>query len=127
MPLLWAHGDIVGDISKDLLLLHVDTAHQALPALLQALKNADRAYRSSLKTRFRRGGLAGLDIVHALLYFALLGKPLPKHAVPFLLTTTQRGVLTAILKSEAAWFWPEKTVKLFDAFGLFWTMQLGPT
>lgn len=114
----WAHGHIVEDISKVLLLLPVETADLALPALLAALKNTDRDYRSSLKTRFRGGGLAGPDIVHALLYFAFLGKPLPKKAVPFLLTTTQRAVLKAIVESKAAWFWPEKTVKLFDAFGL---------
>ena len=114
----WAHSHIVGDISKDLLLLPVDTAPQALPALLQALKNADRAYRSSLKTRFRRGGLAGPDIVHALLYFALLGKRLRRNAVPSLLTPTQRAVLTAILQSEAAWWRADQTAQLFEAFGL---------
>jgi len=114
----WAHSHIVGDISKDSLVLHVDTAPQALPALLQALKNADRAYRSSLKTCFRRGGLAGPDIVHALLYFALLGKRLRKKAVPSLLTPTQRAVLTAILQSEAAWCRADQTAQLFEAFGL---------
>src|SRR5258706_11829630 len=57
-PLLWAHGDLVGDISKDLLLLPIETTHQALPALLQALKNADQAHQSPT-TYFRRGGLAG--------------------------------------------------------------------
>ena len=115
----WAHGHIVEDISEDLLLLHVDTAPQALPALLQALANADQAYLSSTtRTRYRRGGLAGPDIVHALLYFAFEGKPLPKNAVPFLLTTTQRAILTAILKSEAAWWRAGQTASLFDAFGL---------
>ncbi len=111
----WTHGDLVGDISEDLLLLPVDTAPQALPALLQALKNADRAYRSSLKTCFRRGSDAGPDIVHALLYFAFEGKARPMNAVPFLLTTTQRAILTAILQSEAA---AGQTASLFDAFGL---------
>jgi len=114
----WAHSHLVGDISKDLLLLSIDTAPQALPALLQALKNAERAYRSSLKTRFRRGGLAGPDIVHALLYFAFESKPRPMNAVPFLLTTTHRAVLTAILQSEAAWCRAGQTASLFDAFGL---------
>jgi hypothetical protein len=114
----WAHRHLVVDISKDLLLLPVDTAPQALPALLQALKNADRACRLPLETRYRRGSLAGPDIVYALLYFAFAGKPLPKNAVPFLLTTAQRAILTSILQSEAAWRGADQTAKLFDTFGL---------
>ena len=114
----WAHGHLVEDISKDLLLLPVDTVPQALPALLQALKNADRACRLPLETRYRRGSDAGPDIVHALLYFAFAGKPRPMNAVPFLLTTTQRAILIAILQSEAAWRGADQTATLFDAFGL---------
>jgi len=115
----WAHGGLVGDISEGLLVLPLDVAHRTLPALLQALKNADQAYQSpTTRTRFRRGSLAGPDIVHALLYFAFEGKPLPKNAVPFLLTTTHRAVLTAILQSEAAWCRAGQTAQLFDAFGL---------
>jgi hypothetical protein len=114
----WAHRHLVGDISKDLLLLPVDTAPQALPALLQALKNADLACRLPLETRYRRGSDAGPDIVHALLYFAFEGKPRPMNAVPFLLTTTQRAILTSILQSEAAWWSADQTAKLFDTFGL---------
>jgi hypothetical protein len=115
----WAHGDLVEDISEDLLMLPLDAAPQALPALLQALKNADQAYQSpTIRTRCRRGGLAGTDIVHALLYFAFEGKPLPMNAVPFLLTTTHRAVLTAILQSAAAWQWAGQTATLFEAFGL---------
>jgi hypothetical protein len=40
------------------------------------------------------------------------------NVVPFLLTTTQRAILTAILQSEAAWGSVDQTAKLFAAFGL---------
>lgn len=111
----WTHGNIIGDIAKDLLLLHFNAAQQVIPILLQVLKNADQIARSKMTYSMYS---AGNNIVHALLYFAFEGKPLPKNAVPFLLSSTQREVLTVLLENDAVWVGTEKTAELFDAFGL---------
>lgn len=130
----WRLYNLVSTISDFLLFLGYDVADLVIPALLERLRYLDQCYRlraashtnGDLWYKLIKQDYATSHIMRTLFHFAFQEKRLQRNAVPFLLTTTQRAVLTAILTSDVAGDFPEEITKCLDEFGLpyRWKLQI---
>jgi hypothetical protein len=88
-----------------------------LPSLLEIFHQREQAFRRHSLSDSSGASFTfalSIELVHAWLYFAFGETHLPQNAIPFLLTKTQRSVLTTLLTSELV-----ATDELAERFTLF--------